>query len=76
MQDEIRGWLALLLCVVSIGAGVIAVIHPVLTALVLVLMMGANALIIGVLNIAVALEGGTTTERRVLPDRCVGMPAR
>src|SRR5712692_5468549 len=34
-------WLILLLCLVSIGAGVIAIVHPDLTALVLVLVMGA-----------------------------------
>lgn len=55
-SDDDHRWLVLLLGAVSIGAGVIAVIHPALTALVLVLVMGTNALITGVLDIAVALR--------------------
>lgn len=54
-SDE-EWWLILLLGLVSIGAGVIAILHPELTALVLVLVMGANALIMGVLDIAVAIR--------------------
>ncbi len=46
-------WLALLLGLVSLGAGVIAVVHPDLTALVLVLLMGANAIVTGILDIAI-----------------------
>src|SRR5438552_13409592 len=38
-------WLMLLFGLVSIGAGVVAFLYPGLTALVLVLLMGANALI-------------------------------
>src|SRR5258705_402988 len=49
-------WLVLLLGLVSAGAGVIAVLHPDLTALVLVLLMGANALVTGILDIAVAIR--------------------
>lgn len=49
-------WLVLLLGLVSIGAGVVAVLHPDLTALVLVLVMGANALLTGVLDIAIAIR--------------------
>jgi uncharacterized membrane protein HdeD (DUF308 family) len=49
-------WLALLLGLVSLGAGVIAIIHPALTALVLVLLMGANAIATGVLDIAIAIR--------------------
>jgi uncharacterized membrane protein HdeD (DUF308 family) len=49
-------WLNLLLGLVSIGGGAIAVVHPDLTALLLVLLMGANALIVGVLDIAVAIR--------------------
>jgi uncharacterized membrane protein HdeD (DUF308 family) len=49
-------WLILLLGLVSLGAGVIAVFHPGLTALVLVLLMGANALATGVLDIAIAIR--------------------
>jgi uncharacterized membrane protein HdeD (DUF308 family) len=53
--DE-QWWLALLLGLVSLGAGVIAIIHPALTALVLVLLMGANAIATGVLDIALAIR--------------------
>lgn len=49
-------WLPLLLGLVSIGAGVIAIAHPSLTALVLVLVIGANALITGVLDVATAIR--------------------
>ncbi|MDB5762220.1 MAG: hypothetical protein JWQ21_1215 [Herminiimonas sp.] len=49
-------WLLLLIGLVSLGAGAIAVVHPALTALVLVLVMGANALITGVLDIATAIR--------------------
>jgi uncharacterized membrane protein HdeD (DUF308 family) len=49
-------WLALLLGLVSAGAGVIAIVSPALTALVLVLLMGANAIATGVLDIALAIR--------------------
>jgi uncharacterized membrane protein HdeD (DUF308 family) len=49
-------WLSLLLGLVSIGAGIIAVVHPGLTAMVLVLVIGANALITGVLDIVAAVR--------------------
>jgi uncharacterized membrane protein HdeD (DUF308 family) len=49
-------WLMLLFGVISIGAGVLAVVYPGLTALVLVLLMGANALITGILDIAIAMR--------------------
>jgi uncharacterized membrane protein HdeD (DUF308 family) len=49
-------WVLLLAGLVSIGAGVIALIHPTLTALVLVLLIGANALVTGVLDIVVAVR--------------------
>lgn len=54
-RDDNR-WLLLILGLVSIGAGVIAMVHPALTALVLVLVMGANALISGVLDIIAAIR--------------------
>lgn len=53
-ESDEEWWLILLLGLVSLGAGVIAVLHPELTALVLVLVMGATALVTGVLDIAVA----------------------
>jgi uncharacterized membrane protein HdeD (DUF308 family) len=49
-------WVLLMLGLVSIGAGTIAVIHPALTALVLILLMGANALVTGVLDVVVAIR--------------------
>jgi uncharacterized membrane protein HdeD (DUF308 family) len=49
-------WLPLLLGLVSIGAGIVAIIHPGLTALVLVMLIGANALVSGVLDIAAAIR--------------------
>jgi uncharacterized membrane protein HdeD (DUF308 family) len=49
-------WLLLLLGLVAVAAGGIAIFHPLLTALVLVLLMGANALITGILDIAIAIR--------------------
>ncbi|MDB5840699.1 MAG: hypothetical protein JWQ23_2651 [Herminiimonas sp.] len=49
-------WVALLIGLVGLGAGVIAVLHPALTALVLVLLMGANALVTGTLDIVLAVR--------------------
>jgi uncharacterized membrane protein HdeD (DUF308 family) len=51
---EDHWWLALLLGLVSLGAGIIAIFHPDLTALVLVLLMGANAIVTGIMDIAMA----------------------
>ncbi|TFW32657.1 HdeD family acid-resistance protein [Massilia horti] len=49
-------WLPLLLGLVSIGAGIVALVNPALTALALVLIMGANALVTGVLEIIAAVR--------------------
>lgn len=49
-------WLLLLLGLVGIGAGVIALIHPGLTTLVLVLVIAANAIVTGILDIAAAIR--------------------
>ncbi len=49
-------WLPLMLGLIGIAAGIIAIVHPDLTALVLVLLMGANALVTGVLDIAIAIR--------------------
>lgn len=56
MLEQKLWWLILLLGLVSIGAGVIAILHPGITALFLVLVMGANALITGVLEIVAAIR--------------------
>lgn len=55
-RSEDDWWVALLLGLVSIGAGIVAVLQPALTALVLVLVMGANALVTGVLDIVAAIR--------------------
>jgi uncharacterized membrane protein HdeD (DUF308 family) len=49
-------WLILFLGLVSVAAGVLAIFYPGLTALMLVLLMGANALVTGALQIAVAIR--------------------
>jgi uncharacterized membrane protein HdeD (DUF308 family) len=49
-------WMVLLLGLFAFAAGVLAVIYPAVTALVLVLLMGANALVTGVLDIAIAVR--------------------
>lgn len=54
-HDE-RWWLLLLFGVASMAAGVLAVVNPALTILALVLVMGANALVSGVIDIAVAVR--------------------
>jgi uncharacterized membrane protein HdeD (DUF308 family) len=59
-------WLVLLLGLVSIAAGVIAVFNPDITILVLVLVMGANALIAGVLQIVMAIRLRKRIEREWL----------
>jgi len=53
--DE-RWWVLLILGVVSLAAGVVAALYPALTAVVLVLLVGANALVSGVVDLAVALR--------------------
>jgi uncharacterized membrane protein HdeD (DUF308 family) len=49
-------WLMLLVGIVSIGAGLIASMSPSLTSLVLVLVIAANALVTGVLDIVSAVR--------------------
>ena len=51
-----RWWVLLLLGAFSVGAGVAAALHPTLTIVALVLLIGANALVSGVLDIIVALR--------------------
>jgi uncharacterized membrane protein HdeD (DUF308 family) len=49
-------WVMLLLGIVSTGAGILSVINPAAAALVLVLVIGANALVTGVLDIVAAIR--------------------
>lgn len=49
-------WVLLILGVVSLAAGVIAALHPAMTMLVLILLVGANALVTGAMDIVVALR--------------------
>jgi uncharacterized membrane protein HdeD (DUF308 family) len=49
-------WDAVILGLVSIGAGLVAAWHPAATALLLVLVMGANALVVGVLDVLAAIR--------------------
>ncbi|MCW3005354.1 MAG: putative rane protein [Conexibacter sp.] len=53
---ESKWWLPLLLGIVSIVAGIYALVAPALTTLVLVLVMGVNAIITGALDIALAVR--------------------
>jgi uncharacterized membrane protein HdeD (DUF308 family) len=55
-RSEDDWWLVMLLGLVSIGAGVVAVMRPALTTLVLVMVMAANALVIGVLDVVAAIR--------------------
>lgn len=59
-------WLVLLLGIVSIAAGVIAVLNPGITIFVLVLLMGVNALVTGVLQIVMAIRLRKAIEREWL----------
>jgi len=49
-------WLPLLLGAAGIAAGIIAVVHPGLSLLILVLLIGANAPVAGVLDFAMAIR--------------------
>ena len=51
-----RWWLMLLIGLVSAGAGFLAVFKPGLTALALVILMGANALATGLMQIALGIR--------------------
>lgn len=51
-----RWWVMLLLGMFSIGAGALAALDPALTTLALVLIMGVNALVSGILDIVVAVR--------------------
>jgi uncharacterized membrane protein HdeD (DUF308 family) len=64
-SDEVW-WLTLVYGIASIAAGLIALFHPALTAIVLVLVMGALALVSGILDIAVAIRMRKLVEREWL----------
>jgi uncharacterized membrane protein HdeD (DUF308 family) len=49
-------WLFLIIGLVGIGAGAITIIHPAITAVVLVMLIGANALVTGVLDVVTAVR--------------------
>jgi len=49
-------WLPFMVGLVSLGAGIVTLLEPALTALLLVLVIGANAMITGVLDIATAIR--------------------
>jgi uncharacterized membrane protein HdeD (DUF308 family) len=51
-----RWWVMLLLGMFSVAAGVAAALNPALTIVALILLIGANALVSGVLDIVVALR--------------------
>jgi uncharacterized membrane protein HdeD (DUF308 family) len=55
-RTDSKWWLPLLIGIISIIAGVYAIAYPGITALVLVLVMGVNALLTGVLDIALAIR--------------------
>jgi uncharacterized membrane protein HdeD (DUF308 family) len=59
-------WLILLLGIVSLAAAVIAILNPGITIFVLVLLMGANALVTGILDIVVAIRLRKKIEREWL----------
>lgn len=49
-------WLFLIIGLVGIGAGAIAIIHPAITAVVLTMLIGTNALVTGILDIVAAIR--------------------
>ena len=55
-HSDQRWWLLLLLGAFSVGAGIIAALYPGLTTIALIVLVGANALVTGVLDIVVALR--------------------
>lgn len=55
-KHDPRWWVLLLLGLLSVAAGTVAALHPALTAVALILLVGANALATGVLDIVVALR--------------------
>lgn len=54
-EDE-RWWVLLLMGLVGVAAGAVAALHPAMTMLVLVLLVGAHALVTGAAELALALR--------------------
>jgi len=65
-RSERGWWIPLLLGIVSIVAGVYAIAFPGFTALVLVIAMGVNAILTGVLDITQALRSRMTSGQGLL----------
>ncbi|MGZ3158382.1 MAG: HdeD family acid-resistance protein [Burkholderiaceae bacterium] len=59
-------WMPFLIGLVSLGAGMLAIAHPTLTVLILVLVIAANALIVGVLDVAAAIQLRKTVQNEKL----------
>lgn len=55
-RSERKWWLPLLFGIVSVAAAVYTLVYPAMTALVLVLLMGAHAIITGALDIALGIR--------------------
>ncbi|MES2740332.1 MAG: HdeD family acid-resistance protein [Pseudomonadota bacterium] len=55
-QSDRNWWLLMVLGLVSVAAGVLAVMRPALAALALVMVIGANAMVTGVLEIVLAVR--------------------
>jgi uncharacterized membrane protein HdeD (DUF308 family) len=55
-RTDRKWWLPLLLGIVSVAAGVFALVSPAMTVLALVLLMGANAIITGALDVVIAMR--------------------
>jgi uncharacterized membrane protein HdeD (DUF308 family) len=61
-----RWWALLLAGLFSIAAGMVAALYPALTTVVLILLMGANALVSGVIDLAAALRMRKVMEGELL----------
>lgn len=55
-SDDRHWWMLMLLGVVSLAVGVLATFNPAITLLTLILLMGANAVVSGVIDIVVAIR--------------------
>ncbi|MFB9245574.1 DUF308 domain-containing protein [Massilia antarctica] len=55
-RDDRHWWMLMLFGLVSLAVGVLATFNPAITLLTLILLMGANALVSGVLDIVIAIR--------------------